>query len=177
MLLAEGDLIQVGTSGKVQLEYSNGTTVVVPIGTVFSVRRADSGAGKGSVFITSEEVNIVQDPRVSSSATTDPPERTSVRRAAPEASPAAGSEPTLELKKIVRFGRSLELVGRVDPGGSLVVNGETVDIAADGSFKHFTKPFAGSARTVQLVLTAKDLSGRTRRAMVTQDFSSGPGED
>jgi hypothetical protein len=42
------------------------------------------------------------------------------------------------------FGRSFELVRRIDPGNGLIINGKAIEVAGDGSFKHFTKPFAGS---------------------------------
>jgi hypothetical protein len=81
--------------------------------------------------------------------------------------------PVIELYKIVSFGRSLELVGRVDPGCSLSVNGETVDVEGDGSFKHFTKPFAGAARKVLFTLQARDLQGRVRNKSYTHEFGRG----
>jgi hypothetical protein len=83
------------------------------------------------------------------------------------------TRPFLELEKIVPFGNSLELVGRVEPGSRLVVNDEIIDVAGDGSYKYFTNPFPASSRKVKLVLTATDLAGRTRTLTATHDFDPG----
>jgi hypothetical protein len=95
------------------------------------------------------------------------------QRRPPAEADAGDHGPVIELLKIVSFGRSLELVGRVDPGCSLTVNGETIDVEGDGSFKHFTKPFSGSDRRVLLTLQAKDLLGRVSRKSYKHEFGRG----
>jgi hypothetical protein len=78
--------------------------------------------------------------------------------------------PFLELNRIIPFGMSLELIGRVEPGSRLTVNEETVAVAADGSYKHFTNPFPASSRKVRLVVKATDLAGRTSVLTAVHNF-------
>jgi len=80
--------------------------------------------------------------------------------------------PFLELQKITPFGRSLELIGRVEAGSRLVINDEFVEVSGDGSFKHFTKLFSASSDRVRLVLKATDLAGRTQTLMAYHDFEA-----
>jgi hypothetical protein len=68
--------------------------------------------------------------------------------------------PSLKLQRVIRFGRSLELVGEVEAGSRLQVNDESVDVQGDGSFKHFTKPFPASIQDAELVFTATNLAGK-----------------
>jgi hypothetical protein len=86
----------------------------------------------------------------------------------------AGVEPRpfMEIQKVVPFGRSLEVIGRVETGAKLSVNDENVEISGDGSFKHFTKLFPASSGKVRLELKATDLAGRTRILTAFHDFSS-----
>jgi hypothetical protein len=70
-------------------------------------------------------------------------------------------KPSLKLQRIIRFGRSLELVGEVEAGSQLQVNDERVDVHGDGSFKHFTKPFPASIQNAELVFTATNLAGKS----------------
>jgi hypothetical protein len=83
------------------------------------------------------------------------------------------ARPLLELEKVVPYGRSLELIGHVEPGSRLVVNDEKVEVEGDGSFRHFTKLFPPSSGRVRIVLTAIDLAGRTRILTAVHDFGSG----
>lgn len=102
----------------------------------------------------------------------------SVRRQSPESSKfksqQVGSEagrisknkprflnPSLRIERIIRFGRSLELVGEVEAGSRLQVNDEIVDVKGDGTFKHFTKPFPASIWNAELVFTATNLAGKS----------------
>jgi hypothetical protein len=85
--------------------------------------------------------------------------------------PATEVQPHLELQKIIPFGRSLEIIGRVEAGSRLAVNNETVEVSGDGSFKHFTKPFTSGNR-IRLEIKATDLAGRTRILTVFHDFGS-----
>lgn len=85
--------------------------------------------------------------------------------------PATEALPHLELQKIIPFGRSLEIIGRVEAGSRLAVNNETVEVLGDGSFKHFTQPFT-SGNKIRLEIKATDLAGRTRILTAFHDFSS-----
>ena len=87
--------------------------------------------------------------------------------------PGRSKQPFLELQKIIPFGRSLELIGRVEAGSRLVVNDEFIEVSGDGSFKHFTKLFPISSERVRLVLRATDLAGRTRTLTAYHDFRAG----
>jgi hypothetical protein len=79
-------------------------------------------------------------------------------------------QPFLELQKITPFGRSLEIVGRVEAGSRLAINNESVEVSGDGSFKHFTELFPASIDRVRLVLKATNLAGRTRTLTAHHDF-------
>jgi hypothetical protein len=89
-----------------------------------------------------------------------------------EKNQGADMRPFLELQKIIPFGRSLELVGRVEAGSKLVVNNEFIEVTGDGSFKHFTKLFPASSDRVRLVLKATDLAGRTQTLTAYHDFKT-----
>ncbi len=89
-----------------------------------------------------------------------------------EKNKGAETRPFLELGKITPFGRSLEIIGRVEAGSKLVVDNEPVEVAGDGSFKHFTQLFPASIDRVGLVLKATDLAGRTRTLTAYHDFRS-----
>jgi hypothetical protein len=52
----------------------------------------------------------------------------------------------------------------------LTVNKESVDVAGDGSFKHFTNPFPAASRQVRLVMKVANLAGHTRVIAFTHDF-------
>ena len=89
-----------------------------------------------------------------------------------EKNKGAETRPFLELKKITPFGRSLEIIGRVEAGSKLVVDNEPVEVSGDGSFKHFTQLFPASIDRAGLVLKATDLAGRTRTLTAYHDFRS-----
>jgi hypothetical protein len=171
MKLYAGDLIQTGSSGVAQLRFLHGPSISVPSDTMFSIRHVEDKAGKSlpPLSLASRPVSLAAE----KPAPTPVPEKQKplpevptkvaepVKQPEPPPKAIPLPEPTLELDRIVPFGRSLELVGRVDPGNKLLVNSEVVRVESDGSFKHFTKPFATSG-TVQLVLKTTDLAGRVR---------------
>ena len=172
MKLYAGDLIQTGSSGIVQLRFLSGASISVPSDTMFSVRQVEDWAGKGltPLSLSSRPVSLIAEkstPTVAPVQDKKPLPEAPTKLAEPikpAVSPtktAVLPDPTLELDRIVPFGRSLQLVGRVDPGNKLLVNSEFVKVESDGSFKHFTKPFATTG-TVQLVLKTTDLAGRVR---------------
>jgi hypothetical protein len=159
--LSEGDLIQTDNSGGALVRYSNGITVSIPEQTIFTVRNSS-----GNLI----EISV-------------PPEIDGAENSSPSAgvmkselsgsSGTAGSQLFLQLQRIVAFGRYLELVGRVEAGTNLTVNDESVEVAGDGTFRHFTTPFPASVHKALLVLKGTDLAGRTRILTATYVFSTG----
>jgi hypothetical protein len=164
--LMEGEMVKTDTPGEACIRYKNGATVFIQSRTIFTVRSAE--AGQVEVRVSPHETSF---PSVllageNADATHDRAQKnSSIFKNRDEE-----SRPAIELERIVPFGRSLELIGNVEAGSSLVINEEIVQIAGDGAFKHFTKPFSGSERIVQLVLKVTDLAGRTRTMEATYDF-------
>jgi hypothetical protein len=73
----------------------------------------------------------------------------------------AGSQAFLEVTGIVQHGRVLEIVGRTEPGSTVIINNEQVfSIAADGSFRHFTSQPAKTGAN-QITITAQNRRGDT----------------
>jgi hypothetical protein len=71
-----------------------------------------------------------------------------------------------DLKEIVVIGNILEVIGQTDPDNFLTINGKMVILDKDGTFKHFTDPFAkGSDARLQIEI--KDYSGAVRRIVKT----------
>jgi hypothetical protein len=152
--LAEGDLIQTDHSGEAMIEYSSGTTISIQAKTIFTVQPS----GNGQMEISAPPLDA---PLADKASVADVPHDANANE----------SQPFIELRRIIPFGRSLELIGHVEAGSSLAVNDETIEVAGDGSFKHFTNPFPASAGNVNLVMKVTDLSGRTRVLTATHDFS------
>ncbi len=74
---------------------------------------------------------------------------------------AAGSKAFLEITDIAQHGRVVEVVGRTEPGSSVIINNEQVfSIAADGTFRHFTSPLPKTGSN-QLTITAQNRKGDT----------------
>ncbi|MCJ7503990.1 MAG: hypothetical protein MUP80_13165 [Acidobacteriia bacterium] len=74
----------------------------------------------------------------------------------------AGSQAFLEVTGIVQHGRVLEVVGRTEPGSTVIINNEQVfSIAADGTFRHFTSPLAKTGAN-QITITAQNRKGGTQ---------------
>ncbi len=169
--LVEGDLIQTVRGGSAYIKYADESTVSIPAQTVFSVR--SSGDSQMDISAPPDFGNA------ESASSTFGAKHSGER--APKANLAAinagREEPHLELQRIIPFGRSLELVGKVDAGTSLAINDVTVDVEADGSFKHFTSPFPASRRKVLIVLRATNLAGRRRTLTATHDFDPHDGDN
>ena len=71
----------------------------------------------------------------------------------------AGTKAFLEITRIVQHGRVVEVVGRTEPGSSVIINNEQVfSIAPDGTFRHFTSPLA-QAGSNQITITAQNRKG------------------
>jgi hypothetical protein len=159
--LSEGDLIQTDNSGGALVRYSNGITVSIPEQTIFTVRNPSGNL-----------IEISVPPQIESAENSSPASE-AVKSEPSGSSETAGSQSFLQLQRIVAFGRYLELVGRVEPGTNLTVNEERVEVAGDGTFKHFTTPFPASVHKARLVLKGKDLAGRTRILTADYVFSTG----
>jgi hypothetical protein len=64
--------------------------------------------------------------------------------------------------EIIRISNIFEIIGRTDPGASVVINEEPVTVmSADGSFKHFTSPLPHKGKNL-ITITAQDRSGNTK---------------
>lgn len=73
----------------------------------------------------------------------------------------AGSKAFLEVKQIVQHGKVVEVMGRTEPGSSVIINNEQVfSIAPDGTFRHFTSPLP-RAGSNQITITAQNRKGDT----------------
>jgi hypothetical protein len=71
----------------------------------------------------------------------------------------SGVKAFLEVYSIVQHGRVLEVVGRTEPGSSVIINNDQVfSVAADGSFRHFTSQPAKSGVN-QITVTAQNRKG------------------
>jgi len=149
--LIEGDLVRTDSSGKAGIRYKSGTSVCIPANTVFTVRSA-----------VRDEIEVSQNPAASLPPLLLAGEKGTLG--------TAKDRPMIELEQIIPFGRSLELIGRVEAGSNLVINNEFVEVAGDGFFKHFTGPFPASATKVQLTLKVTDLAGRTCTWTAYPDF-------
>ncbi|MFB3920663.1 MAG: hypothetical protein ACE145_03025 [Terriglobia bacterium] len=73
-----------------------------------------------------------------------------------------GSQAFLEVTSIIQHGRVLEVVGRTEPGSSVIINNEQVfNIASDGTFRHFTSQLPRTGAN-QITVTAQNRKGDTR---------------
>lgn len=71
----------------------------------------------------------------------------------------SGAKAFLEVSNIVQHGRVLEVVGRTEPGSSVIINNDQVfSITADGTFRHFTSQPAKSGVN-QITVTAQNRKG------------------
>jgi Glucodextranase, domain B len=65
----------------------------------------------------------------------------------------------LSVDQVLRISNIFEIIGRTDPGASVMVNEEPVPlVSADGSFKHFTSPLQHKGKNI-ITITAQDRSG------------------
>lgn len=64
--------------------------------------------------------------------------------------------------EIIRISNIFEIIGKTDPGASVVINEElVVPMNADGSFKHFTSPLPRKGKNL-ITITAQDRSGNSK---------------
>jgi hypothetical protein len=68
----------------------------------------------------------------------------------------------LEIMNIIQHGRVVEVVGRTEPGSTVIINNQQVfNIAADGTFRHFTSPLPRKGSN-SITITAQDRKGNTK---------------
>ena len=181
--LMEGDAIQTDETGAASIRYPDGATLTFQENTLFTVQNVRDGKNAISALpiLTAEDipkpkpVAIPDDSSQTAGATTTKPNNSAEEKEPVKENPGT-TLPTIVLERIIPFGRSLEIIGQVDPGTKLIVNGETVDVTGDGSFKHFTNPFPTSAGKIRLVLKATNLAGRSRILSTSYDFSPHSGD-
>lgn len=72
----------------------------------------------------------------------------------------------LEITGTQLHGRVAEIIGKTEPGAALIVNGQSVpNIAADGTFRHFTEPLEPGQHTI--VVVGQNRRGGTGHAQVS----------
>ena len=73
-----------------------------------------------------------------------------------------GSQAFLDVTDFIQHGRVLEVVGRTEPGSTVIINNEQVfNIASDGTFRHFTSELSKTGAN-QITITAQNRKGDTR---------------
>lgn len=75
----------------------------------------------------------------------------------------------LEVDRFVQHGKVIEIIGRTEPGATVLVNNEPVfNVAPNGSFKHFTQPLPGTGPN-RITITAQNSAGKiaTLRQTIT----------
>ncbi len=66
----------------------------------------------------------------------------------------------LLVDKFIQHGKVIEIVGRTEPGATVLVNNEPVfNVAPNGSFKHFTAPLSNTGPS-QITITAQNSKGK-----------------
>jgi len=71
----------------------------------------------------------------------------------------SGAQAFLEVNNIIQHGKVMEVVGRTEPGSTVIINNEQVfTIAPDGTFRHFTSQLAKSGVN-QITITAQNRKG------------------
>ncbi|MBI1955307.1 MAG: FecR domain-containing protein [Acidobacteria bacterium] len=66
----------------------------------------------------------------------------------------------LIVERYIQHGKVIEIVGRTEPGATVLVNNQPVfNVAPDGSFKHFTPPLPNTGPN-QITITAQNSAGK-----------------
>jgi len=98
------------------------------------------------------------DGKNNSSRESDPNKFTMISKSAKD----GASDVFLTVDQVLRISNIFEIIGRTDPGASVIVNEEPVPLgSADGSFKHFTSPLPHKGKNV-ITITAQDRSGNLK---------------
>ncbi|OFV96586.1 MAG: hypothetical protein A3H28_16085 [Acidobacteria bacterium RIFCSPLOWO2_02_FULL_61_28] len=75
----------------------------------------------------------------------------------------------LEVERYVQHGKVIEIIGRTEPGATVLVNNQPVfNVAPNGSFKHFTQPLPSTGPN-RITITAQNSEGKiaTLRQTIT----------
>ena len=65
------------------------------------------------------------------------------------------------MTQTIVHGKIVEVVGRTEPGSTVIINNEQVfSLAPDGTFRHFTSPLPTSGSN-QITITAQNRKGDT----------------
>jgi hypothetical protein len=73
----------------------------------------------------------------------------------------AGNKAFLEVRELTLHGRVVEVVGRTEPGTTVIINNEQVfSIQPDGTFRFFTSPLPRNGEN-QITITAQNRKGET----------------
>jgi hypothetical protein len=68
----------------------------------------------------------------------------------------------LSVDQVLRISNIFEIIGRTDPGATVMINEEPVPLmSADGTFKHFTSPLPHKGENI-ITITAQDRSGNSK---------------
>ena len=66
----------------------------------------------------------------------------------------------LVVERTIQHGRVIEVIGRTEPGATVLVNNESVfSVAPNGSFKHFTSPLPNTGAN-RVTITAQNSAGK-----------------
>ena len=66
----------------------------------------------------------------------------------------------LVVERTIQHGKVIEVIGRTEPGATVLVNNEPVfSVAANGSFKHFTSPLPNTGAN-RITITAQNSEGK-----------------
>ena len=64
------------------------------------------------------------------------------------------------MERYIQHGKVIEIIGRTEPGATVLVNNQPVyNVAPDGSFKHFTPPLPNTGPN-QIAITAQNSAGK-----------------
>ena len=165
----KGDLVQTDDFSEATLRYDTGATVSIQASTIITVCETADGSMEISVPFRDADLPDTDSgtqPESSDQSTAKSGENAGTG----DKAKLEKSNPFIKIDRIIPFGRSLELVGTVEPGSRLTVNNESVEVAGDGTFKHFTNPFTAKARKVRILLKVKNLAGLTRTITTVHDF-------
>jgi hypothetical protein len=73
----------------------------------------------------------------------------------------------LDIQGTQLHGRVVEVIGRTEPGAALIINGQHVpNIAADGTFRHFTEPLQPGEHTIVIIGQNRRGGTATKRTSV-----------
>jgi FecR protein len=117
-------------------------------------RYSTSGLEEGTYYWAVSSVDV----KNNSSRESDPNKFTVINKSSRDRE----ADVFLSVDQVLRISNIFEIIGRTDPGASVLVNEEPVPlVAADGSFKHFTSPLPHKGKNI-ITITAQDRSGNLK---------------